>query len=103
MFDMAGIVMEGKKDLSISTEIVDVSNPSKVYVPLINCGVLCTATAKKGKKVLLIDEDPQGNATSGLGISKEREKSTYDIIIDEIDINEAIVDTGIKNLRNMPI
>ena len=48
---MAGIVMEGKKDLSISTEIVDVSNPSKVYVPLINCGVLCTATAKKGKKV----------------------------------------------------
>ena len=44
--------MEGKKDLSISTEIVDVSNPSKVYVPLINCGVLCTATAKKGKKVL---------------------------------------------------
>ena len=64
---------------------------------------LSTVLAKKGKKVLLIDEDPQGNATSGLGISKEREKSTYDIIIDEIDINEAIVDTGIKNLRNMPI
>ena len=64
---------------------------------------LITVLAKKGKKVLLIDEDPQGNATSGLGISKEREKSTYDIIIDEIDINEAIVDTGIKNLRNMPI
>ena len=64
---------------------------------------LSTVLAKKGKKVLLIDEDPQGNATSGLGISKEREKSTYDIIIDEIDINEAIVDTGIKNLRNMTI
>ena len=64
---------------------------------------LSTVLAKKGKKVLLIDEDPQGNATSGLGISKEREKSTYDIIIDEIDINEAIVDTGIKNVRNMPI
>ena len=64
---------------------------------------LSTVLAKKGKKVLLIDEDPQGNATSGLGKSKEREKSTYDIIIDEIDINEAIVDTGIKNLRNMPI
>ena len=64
---------------------------------------ISTVLAKKGKKVLLIDEDPQGNATSGLGISKEREKSTYDIIIDEIDINEAIVDTGIKNLRNMPI
>ena len=65
--------------------------------------VAYTLSKIEGKKVLLIDEDPQGNATSGLGISKEREKSTYDIIIDEIDINEAIVDTGIKNLRNMPI
>ena len=39
---------------------------------------LSSALAKKGKKVLLIDADPQGNATSGLGIEQEIEKSIYD-------------------------
>ena len=37
--------------------------------------------AKKNKKVLLVDADPQGNATSGLGISKDCEFSTYDVLI----------------------
>ena len=36
--------------------------------------------AKKGKKVLLIDADPQGNATSGLGINKNCQFSTYDVV-----------------------
>ena len=63
---------------------------------------ISTILAKKGKKVLLIDEDPQGNATSGLGIDKNREKSIYDVIIDDIDINEAIVESNIKNLYVCP-
>ena len=58
--------------------------------------------AKKGKKVLLIDEDPQGNATSGLGINKNREKSIYDVIINDVDIDEAIVESSIKNLFVCP-
>ena len=58
---------------------------------------LSAALAKKGKKVLLIDADPQGNATSGLGIDKEIEKSIYDVIINEISMNEVIKDTKIRN------
>lgn len=58
--------------------------------------------AKKGKKVLLIDEDPQGNATSGVGIDKNAEKSIYDVIINDVDIDEAIVESPIKNLSVCP-
>ena len=58
--------------------------------------------AKKGKKVLLIDADPQGNATSGLGIDKNTEKSVYDVLINDVDIDEAIVESSIKNLSVCP-
>lgn len=58
--------------------------------------------AKKGKKVLLVDADPQGNATSGVGLDKNTEKSIYDVIINDIDINEAIEKTQIKNLYVCP-
>ena len=55
--------------------------------------------ARKGKKVLLIDADPQGNATSGLGAEKEVECSTYDVLVNEIEMKDAIQDTIIKNLK----
>lgn len=59
--------------------------------------------AISGKKILLIDIDPQGNATSGLGINKHNIKtSIYDLLIDEIDPRPIIIDTGIKNLSLLP-
>ena len=62
---------------------------------------LCTILAKKGKKVLLIDADPQGNATSGLGVEKEVENSTYDILVNDTEIKDAIQDTIIKKFKSM--
>ncbi len=59
--------------------------------------------AISGKRALLIDIDPQGNATSGLGIDKHNIKtSIYDLIIDEIDPHSVIIQTGIKNLSLIP-
>lgn len=63
---------------------------------------LSTLLAKKGKKVLLIDTDPQGNATSGLGIDKNVELSTYDLLISDVTAEEIIQDTAIKNLDISP-
>ena len=63
---------------------------------------LSAVLAKKGKKVLLIDEDPQGNATSGLGIDKNVEKSTYDVIVNDSTLDEVVVQTSIKNLYLCP-
>lgn len=61
-----------------------------------------TLLAKKGKKTLLLDADPQGNATSGLGIDKNVELSTYDILINDTKVDEAIIDAELKNLKVCP-
>ena len=64
---------------------------------------LSTLLAKRGKKVLLIDSDPQGNATSGIGANKNLELSVYDLIIsDEVDPKQIIQKTEIKNLSICP-
>jgi chromosome partitioning protein len=58
--------------------------------------------AKKGKKVLLIDADPQGNATSGLGLEKEYELTLYDVLINECSVESTLQNTNIKNLKVCP-
>ena len=63
---------------------------------------LSTILDKKGKKVLLIDTDPQGNATSGLGVSKDVELSVYDILIGDTEFDETLQETAIKNLKVCP-
>ena len=63
---------------------------------------LSTILAKKGKKVLLIDADPQGNASSGIGIEKEVEESVYDILINDEEIEKVVKKTNIKNLSVCP-
>ncbi len=59
--------------------------------------------AEFGKKILLIDTDPQGNATSGLGISKEEiVYSTYDLIIKKQDVHDVVISTQVSGLSVIP-
>ena len=64
---------------------------------------LAAALAELGKKVLLIDTDPQGNATSGFGIEKnEVENTIYELILEECGINDCIIDEVIPNVSVIP-
>ncbi len=64
---------------------------------------LGAALAKLGKKILLIDIDPQGNATSGLGLSKkEIQKCIYNILVDELNIADIVISTKWPNLDIVP-
>jgi chromosome partitioning protein len=59
--------------------------------------------AEKGKRVLIIDIDPQGNAGYGLGINTEEIETTiYEVLINEIPVEEAIFKTDVENLFIIP-
>lgn len=64
---------------------------------------LSACIANSGKKVLLIDMDPQGNASSGLGIDKDSlELCIYDVLINSMTMNDVIVPTALKKLKIAP-
>ncbi len=63
---------------------------------------LSTILAMKGKNVVLIDADPQGNATGGLGINKNSGNSLYDVLISDINFKDTLQKTRTKNLRICP-
>ena len=64
---------------------------------------LSACLAEQKKKVLVIDLDPQGNTTSGLGIDKDSiENTVYELILDECSIRESISKTDIENLFLIP-
>ena len=68
-----------------------------------SCVNLAASLGVLGYKVLIIDMDPQGNATSGLGLAKSKIKSTiYDVIIGRREIADVIIKTGFKNLSVVP-
>lgn len=65
---------------------------------------LAACLALKGKKVLVLDIDPQGNTTSGLGIAKKGlEDTVYNVLVDaDYDIREAVIHTDVENLDIIP-
>ena len=61
---------------------------------------IATAMSAIGKKILLLDMDPQGNASTGLGIdNNDRLNTIYEVIIGQVKPNEAIIKTKIPNLK----
>ena len=64
---------------------------------------LGAALAEAGKKVLLIDLDPQGNASTGLGIDHEmRDATTYDLLSGDLSLGDATQTTSVDNLEIVP-
>ncbi|MGR3634360.1 MAG: ParA family protein [Shimia sp.] len=62
---------------------------------------LASALAEEDCKVLLVDLDPQGNASTGLGVD-ERELTTYDLLLGETDLNEIIQSTNVPGVSIVP-
>src|SRR6187200_2872417 len=64
---------------------------------------LATALAAIGWRVLLVDLDPQGNASTGLGVSQsERRASSYDVLLGSVGLGEAAVSTRVPGLDLVP-
>ncbi len=64
---------------------------------------LATALAATGMRVLLVDLDPQGNASTGLGIGQsQRIKSSYDVLVGEATIDQAVVQSRVPRLDVIP-
>lgn len=67
------------------------------------CINFAAALGLKGKKTLLVDCDPQGNSTSGVGVDKsEIEASSYDVLINDTPAKDVIIETEFKNLSVLP-
>src|SRR5262245_28177283 len=64
---------------------------------------LGTALAAIGENVLVVDLDPQGNASTGLGIDRRsRQKSTYDVLVGEVALRDAVQPTAVPRLHICP-
>lgn len=64
---------------------------------------IASALALLGKKTLIVDMDPQGNASSGVGVNKnEIKESLYDVLIHRISIDQSLIKTNVTNLDIVP-
>lgn len=84
-------------------KIVSFSNQKGGVGKTTTCVNMAAYIAAEGKKVLLVDMDPQGNATTGLGFSKSSlQQSVYSVLIDDEKASENITSTEVENLDLLP-
>lgn len=64
---------------------------------------LAASLAELGRKVLVVDMDPQGNASTGFGVGLEQRRLTiYDLLLGDADPRAVVMDTGTENVRLIP-
>ena len=84
-------------------KVISFSNQKGGVGKTTTCVNMAAYLAKAGRKVLLVDLDPQGNATTGLGFSKSAlKKSVYNVLIEEEEVKDNVLDTELENLWLLP-
>ena len=63
---------------------------------------LATAFAQRGRRVLVIDLDPQANATTGLGIAEDAAKTSYELLLGETALGDAVLPSAVPGLSVLP-
>ena len=90
-------------DLSNGPKIIAVVNQKGGVGKTTTTINLGAALAEHGRKVLLVDLDPQGNASTGLGIDPEqREFTSYELLAAEVELNQVVLPTSVANLFIIP-
>ena len=93
----------GERNCEMAAKIIAIANQKGGVGKTTTAINLSACIAYYGKRVLLADLDPQGNATTGLGINKKQlEKSSYDVIINDEPVNDIIIGTSQENLFIVP-
>ena len=84
-------------------KIISFSNQKGGVGKTTTCVNMAAYLAREGRKILLIDLDPKGNATTGLGFSKGAlKKSVYNVLIEEEAVKDNVLDTELENLKILP-